>query len=299
MNLHQKPNDLKTPDPEHWTARDSAQSAGDIPIAPHRSPVQAVVSDLRSDVMRGLSLNEAQARLGQYGPNLLTSAPETPWWKRLLEQFENFLVIILLIATVISMVEWLLQDPRESALPYEAIVILAIVVLNALLGFIQESRAEKSVRALMALAAPEATVVRDGERQRIATHDIVPGDILLVEAGDKIPADARVTEQANLQTDEAPLTGESMPVAKDARTIDMDAGIGDRRNMLYSGTIATYGRGRAIVVATGMGTEVGRIAGLLEAAEKVPTPLQQELDRTGKRLSIIMLGICAVVFATG
>ena len=191
------------------------------------------------------------------------------------------------------MIEWLLQDPRETALPYEAIVILAIVILNAMLGFFQESRAEKSVRALMALAAPEATVVRDGERQRIATHAIVPGDIVLVEAGDKIPADARVIESANLQADEAPLTGESVPVSKETHAIDADVGIGDRRNMLYSGTVATYGRGRAVVVATGMATEVGRIAGLLEAAEKEPTPLQQELDRTGKRLSVIMLAICA------
>ena len=174
---------------------------------------------LGSDVARGLSRAEAQRRLAQYGPNQLKSAPETPWWMRLLEQFQNFLVIILLVATVISMVEWLLQDPRESALPYEAIVIAAIVVLNALLGFIQESRAEKSVRALMALAAPEATVIREGERQRIAAHEIVPGDIVLVEAGDKIPADARIIENANLQTDEAPLTGESVPVAKDIEQI--------------------------------------------------------------------------------
>src|SRR5215204_5582283 len=229
----------------------SRTSPTDMP-APHGKPAEAVLTALSSNAARGLSSSEVRKRLEQYGHNRLKSAPETSWWKRLLEQFENFLVIILLVAVVISVIEWVLQDPRESALPYEAIVIMAIVVLNAMLGFIQESRAEKSVRALMALAAPEATVVRDGERQRIATHDIVPGDILLVEAGDKIPADARVTEEANLQTDEAPLTGESMPVAKDARTIDMDAGIGDRRNMLYSGTIATYGRGRAIVVATGM-----------------------------------------------
>jgi Ca2+-transporting ATPase len=266
---------------------------------PHREPAEGVVSALGSDFASGLSRAEAQRRLEQYGPNRLKSAPETPWWERLIEQFQNFLVIILLVATVISMGEWLLQDPRETALPYEAIVILAIVVLNALLGFFQESRAERSVRALMALAAPESTVVRDGERQRIPADEIVPGDIVLVEAGDKIPADARVIEEANLHTDEAPLTGESMPVAKDARPIDADLGIGDRRNMLYSSTVATYGRGRAVVVATGMGTEVGRIAGLLEDAKKDSTPLQQELDRTGKRLSIIMLGICAVVFATG
>ena len=208
-------------------------------------------------------------------------------------------MIILLVAVVVSMVEWLLQDPRETALPYEAIVIMAIVILNAVLGFIQEARAEKSVRALMAFAAPEATVVRDGERERVETHDIVPGDVVLIEAGDKIPADARLVEVANLQTNEAPLTGESVPVSKEVKPLEGDGGLGDRRNMLYSGTVATYGRGRAVVVSTGMATEVGRIAGLLEAAEKEPTPLQQELDRTGKWLSAIMLGICAMVFAAG
>ena len=299
MNPQQKLKEVETPNLEHPTVQDSAALAAHIPITPHREPAEAVVAALGSDVARGLTRAEAQRRLEQYGPNQLKSAPETPWWTRLLEQFQNFLVIILLVATVISMVEWLLQDPRESALPYEAIVILAIVVLNALLGYFQEARAEKSVRALMALAAPESTVVRDGERQRIAAHEIVPGDIVMVEAGDKIPADARIVEVANLQTDEAPLTGESVPVTKETKPIDADVGLGDRRNMLFSATVATYGRGRAIVVATGMGTEVGRIAGLLEAAEKEPTPLQQELDRTGKRLSIIMLGICAIVFATG
>jgi Ca2+-transporting ATPase len=299
VNLHQKPTAVETPHAHPHAAHESAALASSSQAASHRETAEAVVKTLGTDAMHGLSQAEAKRRLEQYGPNRLKSAPETPWWTRLLEQFENFLVIILLVAVVISMIEWLLQDPRETALPYEAIVIMAIVVLNAMLGFIQESRAEKSVRALMALAAPEATVVRDGERQRVATHEIIPGDIVLIEAGDKIPADARIIEVANLQTDEAPLTGESVPVSKDVKPIDGDVGIGDRRNMLYSGTVATYGRGRAIVVATGMGTEVGRIAGLLEAAEKQPTPLQQELDRTGKRLSIIMLGICAVVFAAG
>ncbi|HXV24768.1 MAG TPA: cation-translocating P-type ATPase [Alphaproteobacteria bacterium] len=268
-------------------------------MAPHHEPVDAVISALQSDGIRGLTRAEAERRLEQYGPNRLRSAPETPWWRLLLEQFRNFLVIILLVATVISMIEWLLQDPRETDLPYEAIVILAIVILNALLGFFQESRAERSVRALMALAAPESTVIREGERQRIPAHEIVPGDIALIEAGDKIPADARVIESANLRTDEAPLTGESVPVAKSSHPVEGEAGLGDRHNMLFAGTVATYGRGRVVVVATAMETEVGRIAGLLEAAEKEPTPLQQELDRTGKRLSVIMLAICGVVFLTG
>jgi Ca2+-transporting ATPase len=299
VNLHERSRDVDTAQRERTTSPEGAAFAGTLAIAPHRAPAQAVVSALGSDAAHGLSRAAAQQRLEQHGPNRLKSAPETPWWRRLLEQFQNFLVIILLVATVISMVEWLLQDPRETDLPYEAIVILLIVVLNALLGFIQESRAERSVRALMALAAPETTVIRDGERQRIAAEQIVPGDIVMVEAGDRVPADARLIENANLHADEAALTGESVPVAKETQHIDGDVGIGDRRNMLFASTVATYGRGRAIVVATGMGTEVGRIAGLLEAAEKEPTPLQQELDRTGKRLSVIMLGICAVVFAAG
>ena len=299
MTVHQKFVHLETPDAKHPEVRDSVARAPGIPVAPHREPAELVVSALDFDAAHGLARADAQRRLEQYGPNRLKSAPEIPWWKRLLEQFENFLVIILLVATVISVVEWLLQDPRETDLPYEAIVIMAIVILNALLGFIQEARAEKSVRALMALATPEATVIRDGERQRVATDDIVPGDIVLVEAGDRIPADARIVEAANLRTDEAPLTGESMPVPKEVEPVEGAVGLGDCRNMLFSGTVATYGRGRAVVVATGMATEVGRIAGLLEAAEKEPTPLQQELDRTGKRLTVIMLGICAAVFAAG
>jgi Ca2+-transporting ATPase len=298
VNVRQKLTQSETHAPKYPAVRDSALVPS-IPTAPQCESAEIVVSTLGSDAARGLTRTEAQRRLDHYGPNRLKSTPETPWWSRLLEQFHNVLVIILLIAVAISMVEWLLQDPRETALPYEAIVIMAIVILNAMLGFVQETRAEKSVRALMALAAPEATVVRDGERQRIGTQDIVPGDIVLIEAGDNIPADARLIETANLKTDEAPLTGESLPVSKEVTPLESEVGLGDRRNMLYSGTVATYGRGRAVVVATGMTTEVGRIAGLLEAAEREPTPLQQELDRTGKRLSVIMLGICAVVFAAG
>src|SRR5918997_2536449 len=230
MNLHQ---DSRTARVVHAGGRERA-GYPDTSAKPHSSPAEDVIAALGSDHTRGLSRDDARRRLDQYGPNQLKSAPETPWWRRLLEQFQNFLVIILLVATVISVVEWLLQDPRESPLPYEAIVILAIVVLNALLGYFQEARAERSVRALMALAAPESSVVRDGERQRIAAHEIVPGDIVLIEAGDKIPADTRIIEEANLHTDEAPLTGESMPVGKNVRPIEGEVGIGDRRNMLFS-----------------------------------------------------------------
>ena len=206
MNLQTSPADL-SPKPNESLA------TADNTAPPHAVPADVVVASLGSNATRGLDQSEAARRLAQYGPNELKSAPETPWWRRLLEQFENVLVLILLGAIVISTIEWLLQDPRETALPYEAIVITAIVVLNALLGFFQEARAERSVRALMALAAPETTVIRGGERQRIAAREIVPGDIVLVEAGDKIPADGRIVDDANLHTDEAPLTGVSLPVA--------------------------------------------------------------------------------------
>jgi Ca2+-transporting ATPase len=234
VNLRQP---LPIAEPVPVSGSDQPRSAA-VPAA-YRERADAVVTALGSDTARGLSADEAKRRLEQYGLNRLKSAPETPWWRRLLEQFQNVLVIILLVATVISAAEWLLQEPRETALPYEAIVIMAIVILNALLGYIQEARAERSVRALMALAAPESTVIRDGERQRIAADEIVAGDIILVEAGDKIPADARLIEEANLHTDEAPLTGESQPVAKDAHPVEGDVGIGDRRNMVYSSTVAT------------------------------------------------------------
>ena len=175
--------------------------------SPHLQPAGAVVSALGSDAVRGLTRAEAERRLAEHGLNRLKSAPETPWWRRLAEQFQNVLVLILLAATVISMAEWLLQDPRETVLPYEAIVILAIVVLNALLGFFQEARAERSVRALMALAAPESTVVRDGERRRIPAEAIVLGDIVLLEAGDRVPARSSASTRPGIRCSGSPRPG--------------------------------------------------------------------------------------------
>src|SRR5262245_48657069 len=176
MDLEANPARFGTPEQAASSANDNAPR---LPVAPQARTADAVVAEVGTDAVQGLSRAEAQRRLAHYGPNALKSAPETPWWRRLLAQFENFLIIILLVAVVISIIEWLLQVPRETALPYEAIVILAIVALNAILGIVQEARAEKSVRALMAIAAPEATVVRAGERQRILTREIVPGDIIL------------------------------------------------------------------------------------------------------------------------
>jgi Ca2+-transporting ATPase len=202
----------------------------------------------------------------------------------------------LLVATLISAGLWLLE--RDSALPYEAIAILAVVVLNALMGYIQQSRAERAVAALRQMSAARASIMRGGERQSIAAAEVVPGDVLLIEEGDTVPADARLIQSTALQTAEAALTGESLPVAKDIEPIAAEAGIGDRHNMVFSGTAATYGRGRAVVVATGMQTQMGRIAGMLKEAPVQTTPLQIVLARVGRLLGAIVIAIAVVMIAT-
>jgi Ca2+-transporting ATPase len=205
-----------------------------------------------------------------------------PAWRKFLAQFHDVLVILLLIATGISAGLWFYE--RESAVPYEAMAIFAVVLLNAILGYIQETRAEQAVAALRQMSAAHAHVIRDGTRQSIAVTEIVPGDIILIEEGDTIPADARLMQSTALQTAEAALTGESLPVSTDTLPIGEEAALGDRHNMVFSGTAATYGHGRAVIVATGMQTEMGRIAGMLKEAPTETTPLQKELDRVGKLL---------------
>lgn len=210
-------------------------------------------------------------------------------WRKFLAQFQDVLVILLLIATLISAALWLYE--RESALPYEAIAIFAVVLLNAIMGDIQQSRAEQAVAALRQISAAHANVIREGERRNIAAAEIVPGDIILIDEGDTIPADARLIQSTALQTAEAALTGESLPVSKDTAPITEEIGLGDRSNMVFSGTAATYGRGKAVVLATGMQTELGRIAGMLKEAPEETTPLQRELDHVGKMLGIIVVVI--------
>ena len=226
----------------------------------------------------------------------MTAEKPVPTWRKFLAQFEDVLVILLLVATVISAVLWLVE--RESALPYEAMTILAIVLLNAVMGFIQESRAESAIAALRQMAAPHANVVRDGERQNISAAEIVCGDLILIEEGDTIPADARLIHSTALQTAEAALTGESLPVSKDIAPVTGEVAIGDRHNMIFSGTAATYGRGKAIVTATGIQSEMGRIAGMLKEAPHKTTPLQKELDTVGKLLGIIVVVIAVVMIVT-
>ncbi|HWV55105.1 HAD-IC family P-type ATPase, partial [Pseudorhodoplanes sp.] len=210
------------------------------------------------DPEHGLSAGEASGRLARYGRNELDAEPPRPAWRKFLEQFASILVILLIAAAAISAGLWLYES--AAALPYEAIAIMAIVILNAFMGYIQEARAERAAAALRDMSAARATVIRDAKRQSILATEVVPGDIILVEEGDTIPADARLVQCAALQTAEAALTGESLPVSKDVAPIAGDAEIGDRRNMIFSGTIAVYGHGRAVVTATGMLTEMGRIA---------------------------------------
>src|ERR1700754_671618 len=266
------------------------------PTEPYQQSIDEVLAAFSSDPRLGLSPAEAQARLEKYGRNELTTEKPVPAWRKFLGQFQDVLVILLLIATLISAGLWLYE--RDSPLPYEAIAIFAVVLLNAIMGYIQGSRAEQALAALRQMSAAHATVIRDGARQSIPAAELVPGDINLLEEGDTIPADARVLQSTALQTAEAALTGESLPVAKDVEQIAADVGLGDRHNMIFSGTAATYGRGKAVVTATGMQTQMGLIAGMLKEAPTETTPLQKELARTGKLLGIIVVVIAVVMIVT-
>lgn len=239
----------------------------------------------------GLSAAEAAGRLAAAGPNELQAAQPISPWTILLSQFRNVLIVILLLAASLSA---FLGHALEAA------AIAVIVLFAVALGFVQEYRAERSIEALRRLAAPTATALRDGKQAEVPARDLVPGDVILIRAGNKVPADARLTSAYNLQVDEAALTGESAPVEKQTDALDLaEVGIGDRKNMVYAGTTVTYGRGAGLVVATGMNTEFGSIARLLETVERAPTPLQQNLDRVGRTLARAALAIVAVIVISG
>ena len=239
----------------------------------------------------GLASDEVARRLAQHGPNELTEAPRPGFWSRLWGQLNSFIVIILIVAAVISAI---LGDHVESG------AILAIVVLNAVLGLVQEGRAEAALEALRKLAAPEAKVLRDGHRQMIPAAQLVPGDVVVLEAGNYVPADVRLVEAVNLRVEESALTGESEPVEKDASIVLSEgASLGDRLNCAFMGTMVSYGRGEAIVVDTGMRTQIGRIATMLQGIEQEPTPLQRRLDQLGRFLGTGALVICGLVFVVG
>ncbi|GEA15066.1 ATPase [Moorella sp. E308F] len=245
---------------------------------------------LQSDGQRGLAGAEARRRLEEAGPNQLKAKPKVPPYIIFLNQFQDFMVLVLLAATAVSAFLGEIAD---------AITIVAIVVINAILGFIQEYRAERSLEALKEMAAPEARVRRDNEVRRVPAREVVPGDILLLESGDRVAADALLLKAVNLQADEAALTGESVPVHKVPGPLRGPVAVGDRRNMVHQGTVITCGRGEAVVVATGMNTEVGKIAGLLQEVEDEDTPLQKRLAALGRWLVLACLAICAAVVSIG
>ena len=262
--------------------------AGTTPVW-HNLSIKDTLDNLNSSAS-GLSTEEAAQRLSQYGPNELERAKKISPWRLFLEQFKDLLIIILLVAVVLSAILGETVD---------AIVIFIIIVFAAGLGFIQEYRAERSIEALKKMAAPVARVIRGGKSQDIPSVEVVPGDIVLLKTGDRMPADGRLMEAINLRTDEASLTGESTPVEKKTEPVVADAALGDRRNMIFAGTAASYGRGSAVITATGMNTEFGKIASLLQDVEEEPTPLQVNLDRMGKLIVYAALGLTAVLAILG
>jgi Ca2+-transporting ATPase len=257
----------------------------------HTQKIEDLAQELGTDLEKGLSPEEVARRLAQHGPNELVERGVTSPWKILWEQLTGIMVIILIISAVISLV---LEEYTD------AITILIIVVLNAALGFTQEYRAEQAMAALKKMATPRVKVRRAGHTQEIPAQGLVPGDAILLEAGNAIPADCRLAESANLRVQESVLTGESEPVEKHTHPLEkLDLPVADRRNMLYMGTIVTYGRGSAFVVATGMKTQLGHIADMIQTTGPEKTPLQRRLDQLGKGLAVASLALVALVFLVG
>jgi Ca2+-transporting ATPase len=257
----------------------------------HSQSPEDVAEQLRTHPETGLTTSEAARRLAEHGPNELPEKPPTPFWRRVVDQLRDFVVLLLLAAAVVS---FALGDTAEAA------AIMAIVVLNAVIGVVQEGRAEASLAALKKLAAPEARAIRDGQRLGVPARELVPGDVVLLEAGNYVPADMRLIESVNLRVEEAALTGESLPAEKRAALVlEPGASLGDRKNTAFSGTLVAYGRGAGIVTATGLNTQIGLIAQMLSAVEQEETPLQKRLDGLGRQLSIAALVVVVIVFMVG
>ncbi|MFV0401284.1 MAG: cation-translocating P-type ATPase [Oscillospiraceae bacterium] len=266
-------------------------------MSAYTSSREELLGQYDSDKQNGLSSEQAAQLLEKYGENKLKAKKHKNFFMKFLDQMKDFMVIILLVAAVVSFIVALVEGSGEYI---DSIIILAIVVLNGVLGVTQESKAEKSLDALQDMSAPTAKVLRDGRVEQIASLLVVPGDIVLLEAGDFIPADGRILESASLKCEESALTGESVPVDKDANAeIPEDAALGDRINMVYSGCSVTYGRATVLVTSTGMDTEMGKIAGLLNEDSQELTPLQLRLNQMGKYLGILVIGICVIIFALG
>ena len=263
---------------------------GDRPVKWYQIDPIEVLEKLQTSDM-GLVSEEARRRFEHYGPNELIEKKHKSLWMMFFDQFKDFMILVLIAAAVVA---GIIGDPADT------IAIAVIVLLNAVLGFIQEYRAEKAMAALKKLSAPSATVIRDGRPGSVPAERLVPGDLVILEAGNVVPADIRLMETVQIRIDEAALTGESVPVEKDTAVLkEADLSIGDRKNMSYKGTMVTYGRGQGLVVETGMRTELGRIAALLQEQDEGQTPLQKRLAAFGQKLAYAVLAICAIVFVTG
>ncbi len=257
----------------------------------HVLSVKEVEQKLSTSLQKGLSRDEAHRRLEKYGPNELEQKGRKTVLSMFLDQFKDFMVIVLLVAAVIS---GFLGEITDS------IIIMLIIILNAILGVVQENKAEQSLEALKKMASPAAKVIRDGNPEVIPASELVSGDVVILETGELVPADIRLGQTSNLKIEEAALTGESVPVEKNSEALEKeDVSVGDRLNMAYSGSIVTYGRGRGIVTGTGMNTEMGKIAAMIQTGEDMTTPLQKRLDVLGKGLATAALAICALIFIVG
>ena len=257
----------------------------------HCLPVEEFLDRYDTHLEKGLTQEEARERLQKYGPNELIEKPRPGFFKMLAAQFNNFLIVILILAAVLSLLLGEVVD---------ALAIMVIVALNSVVGVIQESKAEAALAALKQLAAPNAQVVRGGQVQTVPGRELVPGDVVLIEAGNYVPADLRLIESYNLKIEEASLTGESVPVEKNAHIVlDRDIPLGDRRNSAFMSTIVTYGRGKGIVASSGMNTQIGQIAEMLQSHAEELTPLQQKLDQLAKVLGVVCLSICGLIFVYG
>ena len=257
-----------------------------------------VLKEQSTSADAGLSTAEAQTRQAKFGPNKLKEEEKTPLWIRFFQQMADPMVIMLIVAAVISAVTGMIQGESEWA---DVVIIMAVVIINSALGVIQEAKSEEALAALQEMSAAQSKVIRDGKQISLHSSELVPGDIVLLEAGDAVPADCRVLESASMKIEEAALTGESVPVEKHTDPIALDGAddvpLGDRKNMCYMGSTVVYGRGRAVVCGTGMNTEMGKIAGALNDAKEELTPLQVKLAELSKILTVLVIVICVVVFA--
>ncbi len=258
--------------------------------------IEAVLQQFQTDSHSGLSIEAAAERLAEHGPNRLESRKQKSALTIFFEQFKSSMVLILLVAAIISAVIGVMED--EGLV--ETFVILAILVVNAIIGTVQELKAQSSLEALNKMSAPHSKVLRGGQVEEVVSTDLVPGDIVVLDTGDIIPADLRLIEMANLKIQESALTGESVPVEKNGDILeDTEIPLGDRSNMAFSTSTVTYGRGKGVVVSTGMHTEVGKIAHMLQATQATETPMGKRLEQLGKVLGYVALGICGFIFLVG